>query len=880
MAKLVLDFEKSDGTKMQITDDDIMSVNSLSQITSDSSTINYGSIASTGSITIQDKWNQLEEMVLNGDIPASNAKIDLVVNDNVLQSHISSDSSFDDSSNELNITLTNRIGAWDELKYNGYIYPDESRTLFEILSDVLKSLGYTDYQISNATSTQIIYTGANDDGSKTTNIGSVEEYLKKISVEYPSIEYGKTYRQVIDDICTVSQLRCFIDDDDNLKFVSARPLASELDSPIDIPSSVILDDITGDLFIKNKYDSVEINETSVIVDDNGYIFSSDEITLLDSNNNYIAENSGVNESKYTFLRYDMEYSGYTRVSFDFDLTNTDKRINIYNSDDIRIKLNLKTNNYTYVVRNVSLAGLKSETISTGYGSVIDILTPVLSFDGVTRPSVVMKTNGTLLSFDIYLPNGGLSGAFPEGSYPYSYIQSLTVDILKTTLTFTNSNSVIDNAYESKTKAIIKNNELLQDKTTFDGKIKMSEIIKHNILSDYENGTRNLSLKIVCSDLYNSNGEKSVDFKNGEVLQSGNLVYLKGDDSKIYTVYSRDFIYDGSPETALMVESNKILPYYGAYNEGGLLLYSWDELLKTGYIIVENGSIIDENIVSLTTDVNKLIIKNNIKSIADGTSENSAFRYSYFKQIILPSSLKSIGSYAFNNSAMRNINIPDETTDIGEYAFNNCDDATELTIGESVTTIGKGAFYNCSKIKTINYNSTDCSNFSVNNKTFYRVGRDTSGVTVNISNNVKRLPENLFSSVDSVSSNNPYITSVNFLGDSKCTSISQSAFAGCSGLTTITIPNSISTIYGGAFYGCSGLTTITIPESVDHIGYFAFYGCSNLKEMTILSKDGCFLGEDAIPSNVEKIYIPKGSYEKYAERASWENYLDKLIEMDE
>jgi len=235
MAKLVLDFEKSDGTKMQITDDDIMSVNSLSQSTSDSSTINYGSIASTGSIIIQDKWNQLEEMVLNGDIPASNAKIDLVVNDNVLQSHISSDSSFDDSSNELNITLTNRMGSWDELKYDGYPYPNESRTLYEILSSVLSSLGYTQSQIENSTSTQIVYTGANDDGSKTTNIGLVSDYLKKIKVEYPVIQYGKTYRQVIDDICIVAQLRCFIDDENNLKFISGRPLVSELDAPINIP---------------------------------------------------------------------------------------------------------------------------------------------------------------------------------------------------------------------------------------------------------------------------------------------------------------------------------------------------------------------------------------------------------------------------------------------------------------------------------------------------------------------------------------------------------------------------------------------------------------------------------------------------------------------
>ena len=60
-----------------------------------------------------------------------------------------------------------------------------------------------------------------------------------------------------------------------------------------------------------------------------------------------------------------------------------------------------------------------------------------------------------------------------------------------------------------------------------------------------------------------------------------------------------------------------------------------------------------------------------------------------------------------------------------------------------------------------------------------------------------------------------------------TTIGNSAFGGCYGLTSITIPNSVTTIGGGAFSGCTGLTSVTIPSSVASIGGLAFGGCSGL-----------------------------------------------------
>ena len=94
--------------------------------------------------------------------------------------------------------------------------------------------------------------------------------------------------------------------------------------------------------------------------------------------------------------------------------------------------------------------------------------------------------------------------------------------------------------------------------------------------------------------------------------------------------------------------------------------------------------------------------------------------------------------------------------------------------------------------------------------------------------------------------------------SSVTSIGYQTFSGCSGLTSLTIPSCVTSIGDWAFYGCSGLTSLTIPSSVTSIGGYAFYGCSGLTSMTIPSSvteiGGCaFYGCSGLTS----ITIPSG-----------------------
>ena len=99
------------------------------------------------------------------------------------------------------------------------------------------------------------------------------------------------------------------------------------------------------------------------------------------------------------------------------------------------------------------------------------------------------------------------------------------------------------------------------------------------------------------------------------------------------------------------------------------------------------------------------------------------------------------------------------------------------------------------------------------------------------------------------------------GDNRYTSnddLGDNAFHGCSGLTSLTIPSSVTEIGNWAFFGCSGLTSLTIPSGVTSIGEGTFYGCSGLTNLTIPS-GVTSIGSEAFRgcSGLTSLTIPSG-----------------------
>lgn len=172
-----------------------------------------------------------------------------------------------------------------------------------------------------------------------------------------------------------------------------------------------------------------------------------------------------------------------------------------------------------------------------------------------------------------------------------------------------------------------------------------------------------------------------------------------------------------------------------------------------------------------------------------------FGGSAITSVLIQNNVTTIGDNAFQNcTSLGSIVIPNGVTSIDGYAFGGCTGLTSVVIPDTVTEIHYTAFKNCSAIENV------------------------TGPAFAVSHVLTDVGNSLVSAV---------ITSGDRLGSS--------VFSGCSGLTSVTLPDSLTSIGQRAFFGCSSLTSISIPSGVTSIGEAAFKNCSSLTSLVLPDK---------------------------------------------
>ncbi|MEG1663429.1 MAG: leucine-rich repeat protein, partial [Clostridia bacterium] len=212
----------------------------------------------------------------------------------------------------------------------------------------------------------------------------------------------------------------------------------------------------------------------------------------------------------------------------------------------------------------------------------------------------------------------------------------------------------------------------------------------------------------------------------------------------------------------------------------------------------------------------------------GIGQYAFYKCSGLTMVTIPNSVTSIEYGAFSDcSGLTGVTIPDSVTSISNLMFSSCTSLTSIAIPKSVININEGAFSNCTSLTSI---VIPKSVTKIQDAAFYNCSGLIS-IEVEKGNTAYHSKDNCIIETANglliLGCNNSIIPT-----DKSVLGIGLGAFSGCSGLTSIAIPASVTSIEDDAFSACGQLTSIAIPASVTYIGDGVFSYCNNLTTITV------------------------------------------------
>lgn len=282
-------------------------------------------------------------------------------------------------------------------------------------------------------------------------------------------------------------------------------------------------------------------------------------------------------------------------------------------------------------------------------------------------------------------------------------------------------------------------------------------------------------------------------------------------------------------------------------------------------IIENATIPIRLLEQLNDEQRKQLVT--LSLFGDGVPSIGDYAFLYcsgLTRITIPDGVTSIGEYAFRDcSSLISITIPDGVTSIGSYSFYGCTSLTSVTIGNGVMSIGGFAFDSCTGLTSVTIGNRVTS---IGKHAFY----NCSGLTSVHISDIAKWCATSFGDYDA----NPLMYAHDLYVNGVL-------------VKDLIIPDSVTSIGDSAFYGCTGLTRVTISKNTTSIGEGAFGSCGNL-QYVLYDDTAIRWGQINIESNndclmsAKKLYNHDGKTRTYTfvTNSTQENFSMSGLYLDE
>lgn len=247
----------------------------------------------------------------------------------------------------------------------------------------------------------------------------------------------------------------------------------------------------------------------------------------------------------------------------------------------------------------------------------------------------------------------------------------------------------------------------------------------------------------------------------------------------------------------------------------------------GHVVVEEAGYLQE--------VNKLIIEGELnsddwskigqmtnlteldlsKALIDEIPSYAFNERGAIDKVVLPPTLKKIGSYAFQRTSLTSVNIPDNVETIEEAAFRQVKQLQEMHLPDSLTSLGRYAFSSCSSLRTVKIPT------KLKEIPWYAFDGCKSLQSVELHDSITGFGDYSFRSCDLREITLPKST----------TWIGGRAFAENTNLSKVTLNEGLIDIWAEVFYN-TAIDTLNCPSTLRNIYNGAFAGCGNLRQINL------------------------------------------------